>query len=838
MSAENPRRSFVPLIISTLVLLTSALGAVLIARYSGQQRLNPPSPQAIDATAAQSEALPTAAEVAAALELPAANQALIVGPTGGWGDPVSLALMGGLGLGLSLLLAILVKRLLDARAAQQRLEAQLDEQVADAREQEAERHREHQLLRQAEQLATLGSWEWDIANDRFSFSAAWLAIHGVQDQPPVSLADTRLLAHPDDSDALEEAFTAAREGSRDLDIEHRIIRRSDGSLRQIHTLGLLIRDAHGAPRSLYGLSQDVTDQTAAETELRILAIAFEAQEGMVVTDAQQRILRVNSAFTRTTGYSPEEALGQTLRLLESGHHDQAFFSAMWERIRTFGFWEGEIWNRRKNGEIYPDWMTISSVKDTRGRVTHYVATLTDITHRKTVEEIRHLAFYDPLTNLPNRRLVLDRLRQALAASGRTGQEGALLFVDLDNFKLLNDTRGHEVGDLLLQQVAERLLTCVRESDSVARLGGDEFLVMLPELGPDHEQAAALATTVGNKILDTLGAPYRLGGHDYQSTPSVGIALFGRQPKSADDVLRQADVAMYQAKAAGRNTLRFFDPEMQQALHRRATLEADLRRAVNEGQFLLYYQPQVNQRGHITGAEALLRWHHPERGIILPGQFIGLAEAIGLTRPLGRWVLSQACAQLAEWAARPETAGLRLAVNISPGHFRHPDFVEDVRAALAGGKADPCRLRLELTESPLLDDPGDTLTKMTALKANGVGFTLDNFGIGYCSLSYLKRLPLDQLKLAPSFVREVLADPKDDAIADHFVALAEGMGLAIMAEGVETEAQRNYLLSHGCNIFQGFLFGRPGPAADFADAARSHHAQAQDLQDAAHQAVAG
>lgn len=837
MSAKIARRAFAPALVFALVLLVAALSAVLTVGSSGQPGPDRPGAHASGLGAARPDTPPLVPVGLGTPEMPALTAALVAGPADGSADPMSLALMGGLGLGLSLVLAMLVTGLIRARAGQGRLEAQLAERVADTRECEAQLNRQRQLVAQAEHIADLGSWEWDIADDRFTCSPAWLVIHGVQDQPPVRLADTRLLAHPDDADALEEAFAAAGAGGRDLDIEHRIIRRSDGSLRQIHTLGLPLRDDHGVPRVLYGLCQDVTERHAAETEVRILAIAFEAQDGMLVTDAQQRILRVNSAFTRTTGYSAEEAIGKTPSLLESGHHDQAFFSAMWERIRTFGFWEGEIWNRRKNGEIYPEWMTISSVKDTRGRVTHYVGTLTDITHRKTVEEIRHLAFYDPLTNLPNRRLVLDRLRQALAASARTGQEGALLFVDLDNFKLLNDTRGHEIGDSLLQQVAERLLTCVRESDSVARLGGDEFLVMLPELGPDHEQAAALATTVGRKILETLGAPYRLGGHDYGSTPSIGIALFGRQPKSAEDVLRQADVAMYQAKAAGRNTLRFFDPQMQETLHRRATLEADLRRAVSEGHFLLYYQPQVDRGGRITGAEALLRWHHPERGIIMPGQFIGLAEDIGLTRPLGAWVLAQACAQLADWSTRPETAGLRLAVNISPTHFRHPDFADDVRAALAESRADPSRLRLELTEAPLLDDPGDTLAKMTALKAIGVGFTLDNFGLGYCSLSYLKRLPLDQLKLAPSFVREVLADPKDDAIADHFVALAEGMGLAIMAEGVETEAQHNYLLTHGCNVFQGYLFGRPGPAQDFVDAARAHHAQMQDTSDDGHVAAA-
>ncbi|SDW63408.1 diguanylate cyclase/phosphodiesterase with PAS/PAC sensor(s) [Thiocapsa roseopersicina] len=571
---------------------------------------------------------------------------------------------------------------------------------------------------------------------------------------------------------------------------------------------------------------DISARKEAEAELRIAAIAFEAQEGMLVTDTNERILRVNKAFARITGYPPEEAVGKTPRLLGSGRHGTDFFTEMWKHILEHGYWEGEIWNRRKSGEIFPDWMTITAVKDALGRMTHYVGTLTDISQRKKDEEaIRRLAFYDPLTGLANRRLMLDRLNQTLAASARSGQDGAMIFIDLDNFKKLNDTRGHHIGDLLLEEVARRLTETVRKSDSVARLGGDEFVVLLQDLGDDPAQAAALAEAVGEKVIAALGMPYMLAGAEHSSSPSLGIAMFNREPHTAEEILKHADLAMYQAKAAGRNRLRFYDPEMQASVDQRGTLERELRHAIGEGQLVLYYQSQVDTQGRVNGAEALVRWRHPQRGLIPPAQFIGSAESLGLALPLGRWVLASACAQLAEWARRPESAGLNLAVNISGAYFRRPELVEDISRALDESGANPRRLRLELAEATLLDDPEDSLAKMIALKETGVGFTLDNFGSGYCSLSYLKRLPLDQLKIAPAFVREVLEDSAD-ATADSFVALAESLGLAIMAEGVETEAQRDYLAHHGCRTFQGFLFGLPGPA----DALFTAGAQASSRRD--------
>jgi diguanylate cyclase (GGDEF)-like protein/PAS domain S-box-containing protein len=442
----------------------------------------------------------------------------------------------------------------------------------------------------------------------------------------------------------------------------------------------------------------------------------------------------------------------------------------------------------------------------------------DITQRLAAEaEIKNLAFYDPLTGLPNRRLLHDRLRQALASSTRSARYGALLFLDLDNFKTLNDTLGHDIGDLLLQQVAQRLSTCVREGDTVARLGGDEFVVMLEDLSENVLEAAAQTETVGEKILVTLNQIYQLGQYEHHSTPSIGVTLFADHQGSMDDLLKRADLAMYQAKAAGRNTLRFFDPEMQAVVTTRAALEADLREAVRKGQFVLYYQAQVDGMGRLTGVEVLLRWQHPLRGLVSPLEFIPLAEDTGLILPLGHWVLETACAQLTVWATRPEMAHLTIAVNVSARQFHHVDFVDQVLAVLDKTGANPKRLKLELTESLLVEDVEGIIIKMTALKARGVCFSLDDFGTGYSSLSYLKRLPLDQLKIDQSFVRDILIDTNDSAIAKMVVALAESMGLAVIAEGVETEAQKDFLARNGCLAYQGYLYSRPLPLGAFEDA---------------------
>lgn len=552
----------------------------------------------------------------------------------------------------------------------------------------------------------------------------------------------------------------------------------------------------------------------AEEQLRIAAAAFESQEGIFVTDANNTILRVNRAFSRITGYSEAEAIGQTPHLLSSGKHPLAFYSDMWRQLHRHNFWSGEIWNRRKNGEIYPEWLTITVVKNELGYTGHYVATLTDITQRKRAEdEIRNLAYYDPLTGLPNRRLLLERLQHAVDSAGRRGNEGALLFIDLDNFKTLNDTLGHDMGDLLLQEVGLRLSCCIREDDTVARLGGDEFVVLLPNLSKDNAEAAAFAQRLGERIRQALNAAYNLAGHDYYSTPSIGIAMFADGQHDGDELMKRADLALYSAKAAGRNAVHFFDPQMQKTLSERASLEAALRQAITQEQLQLFYQPQVDQTGRIYGAEVLLRWQHPTLGLLAPGQFIALAEETGLIIPIGQWVLEQSCQLLQQFSQQPAMADISLSVNVSVKQLRQSDFIQQVQAALAATGAPPPRLVLELTESGLVDDVESSRGKMLSLQQLGVRFSLDDFGTGYSSLAYLKKLPLDQLKIDQSFVRGVMHDQNDAAIVRSVIALARALNLNVLAEGVETEEQWHFLDQHGCRSYQGYLFGHPLPLAE-------------------------
>jgi diguanylate cyclase (GGDEF)-like protein/PAS domain S-box-containing protein len=582
----------------------------------------------------------------------------------------------------------------------------------------------------------------------------------------------------------------------------------------------------GDRRYVSGTIRDISERVRAEHHLRVAATTFEAQDGVTITDANKTILRVNRAFTEITGYSAEEAVGQTPHLLSSGRHDLAFYETMWDSLVRTGSWQGEIWNRRKNGEEFPEWLSITAVKDSNGEVTNYVGTFADITDRKAAEnEIAQLAFYDHLTGLPNRRLLLDRLRHALAGCARNGRYGALLFFDLDHFKVLNDTLGHDVGDQLLVEVASRLQSCVRQSDTVARLGGDEFVVVLEDLdGSDGEQLAAMqAEALAVKAQAVLCQPYLLdisvngearGKRSHHCSSSIGITLFDGMPVTVEELMKRADTAMYEAKALGRNTLRFFDPDMQAVVTAHAALEADLRKAIAERQFLIHYQAQVDSSGHVIGAEALVRWQHPTRGLVHPTEFIPLAEDTGLIQTLGHWVLETACRQLAAWAARPATAQLTLAVNVSAQQFRHKDFVDEVLAAIADSGANPQRLKLELTETQLVHNVQEIIEKMLVLKAAGIGFSLDDFGTGYSSLTYLKRMPLEQLKIDQSFVRDVLMDTSDAAIARTVVALARTLGLGVIAEGVETGLQRDFLARSGCHAYQGYYFSHPLPLNEF------------------------
>jgi diguanylate cyclase (GGDEF)-like protein/PAS domain S-box-containing protein len=440
---------------------------------------------------------------------------------------------------------------------------------------------------------------------------------------------------------------------------------------------------------------------------------------------------------------------------------------------------------------------------------------------RLMNEGKHLEFYDPLTQLPNRRLLVDRLQQALASSSRNGSKGALLFLDLDHFKVINDTLGHYIGDRLLQQVAQRLSSCVREGDTVARLGGDEFVVLLEDLSADTLESAEQTEDIGETILANLSQPYQFDEHEYLSTLSIGVTLFSGHQQTTDDLLKQADIAMYQSKKSGRNTLRFFDPDMQSTINTRAELEDDLRAALVKQQFQLHYQVQVDSHSRAIGAEALIRWIHPARGMVSPLDFIPLAEETGLILPIGAWVLQTACAQLRLWQENEHAGNLTLAVNVSAKQFHHPNFVAQVRQTLLESGANPARLKLEITESMMLENVDEIIAKMKELKLLGMQFSMDDFGTGYSSLQYIKRLPLDQLKIDRSFVRDITSNVDDASIVQAIVAMSQALRLDVIAEGVETEMQRTLLEKYGCNIYQGYFFSKPVAIQQFEELIRQY-----------------
>jgi diguanylate cyclase (GGDEF)-like protein/PAS domain S-box-containing protein len=671
-----------------------------------------------------------------------------------------------------------------------------------------------ELLRESQTVAGLGSYVLDITAGLWTSSEMLDRIFGIDAGYVRSVEGWVGLIHPDDQQMMADYFRDEVLAQRkNFDKEYRIVRSSDGAVRWVHGVGKLQFDADGSLSKMYGTIQDITQRREEEEELRIAAVAFSSQNGMIITDAGGRIVRVNPAFTRLTGYKAEEVIGQTPAAMASGRHDAAFYQRMWGSLVEKGYWQGEIWNKRKNGQIYAEMLSITAITGPDGQPTHYVGSFTDITESKLAEaEIHRLAYYDSLTGLPNRRLLQDRLSQALMAAGRNAAYGALFFIDLDNFKSLNDTRGHDVGDLLLVEVAQRLRGQVREADSVARLGGDEFVVLLEAVSADAKEAASVAMQVGDKLREAIDQPFHLNSYEYLCRLSIGVSLFHAQD-TVEELLKHADLALYQAKNAGRNTLRFFDPAMQSALERRNQTEAELRQAITGKQLLLYYQPQVDEKRNIVSVEALLRWQHPQRGLVPPDEFIGVAEETGLIVPIGLWVLESVCGQIARWKGDARMNQLQVAVNVSPRQFRQAEFVSQVQGALERSGIEPARLKLELTESLVLEDIADAIAKMNAIKQLGVDFAMDDFGTGYSSLAYLADLPITQLKIDRSFVRNLPGKSNDELIARTIISMGKGLSIDVIAEGVENEAQCKFLEDHGCIAYQGYLFGQPMPVAE-------------------------
>lgn len=571
----------------------------------------------------------------------------------------------------------------------------------------------------------------------------------------------------------------------------------------------------GKRKGIIVIRREITDIKLAERNLLIADAVIESQEAIVISDSSNSIIRINNSYTRLTGYSSDEVIGKSSNILKSGLHDQAFYQNMWIALAENKFWQGEIWDRRKNGEIYPKWLTIKAVTDPDGEILNYIGAFTDLSkHKGAEEEIYRLAFYDPLTNLPNRRLFRERLDLALSNCAHNFYHGAVLMIDLDNFKLINDTKGHTVGDLLLVALAQRLKCCVSEVDFVARLGGDEFVIIMEILGKDTNEAITQAEVLSKNILKASSQPFLIAGEELHCSLSIGICMISMHTTVGSEVLKRADVAMYQAKSAGRNTLRFFDEDLHKSLEKRLSLVSELRQALPNNELRLYCQAQVNRGHKIIGAELLLRWEHPRRGLVAPDEFIMLAEESGLIIPIGLWVIFTACTQLKMWEENPLTNKLTLAVNVSARQFSQSDFVEQVCVLLQKTGANGTLLKIELTESLVIQDIDDAIEKMDALKLLGISFSLDDFGTGYSSLSYLKRLPISQLKIDRSFVREIHTNQGDAIIAQSIIGMANNFRFNVIAEGVENEAQRTCLEQMGCFNFQGYLFSKPVPLEEF------------------------
>jgi diguanylate cyclase (GGDEF)-like protein/PAS domain S-box-containing protein len=638
-------------------------------------------------------------------------------------------------------------------------------------------------------------------------------------QPGLAFASIIL---EEDRDQMQTAVATALAHGQSFQVTYRI-RTASGRIRWIWEQGALNRRS-GEPDMLEGFMADFTRLRRADMVIVEQASFLQrARDAIVAMDMQRRISYWNHGAERLYGWNAQEAVGNYFCELLCG--ESASYETAFAHTVSKGEWSGELTHVRRDGSKgYTDTRWTLLVADKAlGAAQKILVIGTDISERKLSEaKIFRLAFFDHLTDLPNRANLLDHLRRALLGSARTHKCGALMFCDLDNFKYLNDSQGHAAGDLLLQAVARRLEGCVREADMVARLGGDEFVVLIQPVEDTRDSAALQAETVATKVVAALAAPFQLGELSYALSVSVGVVTLCGLHDTVESTLRQADAAMYQAKAAGRNTFRFHDPAVQAAWSARAELEGGLRRALQQDEFILHYQPQLDRSGRVIGAEALVRWRQPGGKVLLPAEFIRAAEESGLIIEIGKWVLRTACAELAHWQRHRDTAGLTLSVNVSARQFTEPDFVAMLGAIFEETGVQPASLKLELTESLVVTDFTQTVQTMATLKERGLSFSLDDFGTGYSSLAYLRKLPLDQLKIDHSFMRDVLTDQNDASIVRSIIALGDSLGLQVIAEGVETVGQRQFLADAGCHIYQGFLYQRAMSAELFTQYARTVH----------------
>jgi diguanylate cyclase (GGDEF)-like protein/PAS domain S-box-containing protein len=665
-------------------------------------------------------------------------------------------------------------------------------------------------LSRALSAARDGMWDWDLHTQTVFFSPDYTALLGL---PPGGLGNDQenwlQRLHPDDRThfqrSLEQRLSNASQ--EPYEVSYRL-RHRDGTYRWIQSRGRLLLDDQGRPERMIGTASDITQRRNDEDSLRQAAAVFDAtQEGVLVTDAKQRIVHCNPAFTRITGYSQEEILGQQPSLLKSGRHDQDFYHSLWHALQSRGGWSGEVWNRRKNGEIYPQWQNIRVIRDEEGEISHYVAVFSDITAlKRSQSELDYLAHHDPLSNLPNRLLFTERVENALERGQRDKRCGAVLLVDLDHFKHINESLGHATGDLLLKEVGERLRQQLQGAMTLARLGGDEFGLLCEDCAT-AEQAAGLA----QQLLNCLTQPFVVNGHELFIGASVGISLFPGDADNVAQVLRNVDSALFKAKSSGREGYAFYAQELTEYARQRVELVSALRHALEHDELRVYYQPLICLHSRqMIGVEALVRWQHPQRGLVPPGEFIPIAEESGLIGAIDAWVLDKACRQMVAWQAADYSLRF-VAVNVSSRMFSRGELDSRVAQVLADTGLDPAFLELEVTESAVMDNPDAALALLDRLRALGVRLAIDDFGTGYSSLARLKRLPVHKLKLDQSFIMGLPHDQDDVAITRAVIALGHSLGLKVLAEGIEQQEQAELLEQLGCDHAQGYYFGRPQPA---------------------------
>ena len=683
--------------------------------------------------------------------------------------------------------------------------------ISSLKKQQDRLHHSESLLKEAQHIAHLGHWEQDLTTDELTWSEEVYRIFEIDPTAgPAAFPVMLDLVHPEERAAVNKAYLASLTVDKPITIDHRLLF-ADGRVKWVRKCFITHYDFEDQPRRLVGTVQDINSERLIDEQLVLAASVFESSlNGILITDANARIIKVNRAFTEIMGYCSEDVLGQIPNQFKSGYHDKDFYRKLWSALKLAGKWQGEIWDRRKNGELVPLWQSISAVHDSDGQIIRYIGVFYDLSEQKrTAEHIHHLAYYDSLTDLPNRQLFIDSCEQALEKVRRNDRKLAVLFLDLDRFKHINDSLGHPVGDELLRAVAQRLKNALRQGDTVARLGGDEFIVLL-----ENPESYDIVEYVAFKILASLAKPFMLQDHKLEIGTSIGISCYPKDGEDATTLIKHADLALYQAKERGRGNFQFYDVHLTERAKERLFFETELREAMNREELIVYYQPQfalIDDR--LIGAEALLRWHHHKHGTISPDKFISIAEDSGLIVAIGEWVLRNACRQAKEWL----DSGFdfqRMAVNLSGVQIERSDILATVRQVLTDTGLPPEHLELEITETYIMQREQRNIRIMEDLRALGVVLAIDDFGTGQSSLGYLKRLPVDKLKIDRSFVMDIPHDSNDMAITRAIIALGHNLHLTVLAEGIETVEQTAFLKELGCDEAQGYYYSPPIDAASF------------------------